>query len=278
MVKKYYPVFIFFKNVVAENPTRYEIIFQQPNKLEAEINYFTEESYIKTKSNLTRGIFRAILFILLTKMVLAFIFELPYDVYILGKINYLPLLINLIFPPLLMFVSASLIRVPGKKNTEKLVAIIKDIVYKGRDETSNKILYSSRSLGLNAVLSLFYGLTFVVSFTIVIWVLIKLDFNVVSSLLFFFFLSIVSFFAFRLRQSTRELVVIEEREGWGATIIDFFLLPFLTIGHWISVKFDQVNVFLFIFDFIIEAPFKTVLEVIESWFAFIKEKKDEMMS
>ncbi|MCL5795849.1 MAG: hypothetical protein M1338_05875 [Patescibacteria group bacterium] len=278
MVKKYYPVFIFFKDVVSQNPSRYEIVFQQPNKLEAEINYFTEESYIKTKSNLTRGIFRAILFIFLTKMILAFILELPYDVYVIGKINYVPLFINLIFPPLLMFVSASLIKVPGKKNTEKLVSIIKDIVYKGKDETPTKALYSSRSTGLNAILTMFYGLTFVVSFALVIWVLIKLDFNLISSILFFFFLSVVSFFAFRLRQSTRELVVVQEREGWGATIIDFFLLPFLTIGHWISVKFDKVNVFLFIFDFIIEAPFKTVLEVVENWFAFIKEKKDEMMS
>lgn len=278
LVKRYYPLFIFFQEVVAQDPARYERIFSSSTKLEAEVSYFTEESYARTKLRLIRSIIRAILFIFITKMILGIAAELPYDLYVIHKTDYTPLIINLLFPPGLMFISSSLIRVPGRTNTEKLIVLIKDIVYKGRDESYEKEIKPRRSLALNTLLGLIYLLTFVTTFSLLVWLLISLDFNLVSAILFFFFLSVVSFFAFRIRESTKELLVIEEKEGLVSTLLDFFLLPFLKIGHWLSVKFAQVNVFLFLFDFVIEAPFKTILEVIENWLAFMKEKKEEMMS
>ena len=58
--------------------------------------------------------------------------------------------------------------------------------------------------------------------------------------------------------------------------IDFFAIPILSVGHWISAKFAKINIFVFIMDFIIEAPFKVVIEIIEEWIGFVKEKKDEI--
>lgn len=278
LVKRYYPVFIFFCEVVAPNPTHYEQVFMTPGKLESEITYFAEESYAKTKDKLIRSVVRAVIFIFITKMILAFILEMPYDLYIEKTINYLPLAVNLIFPIALMLISASLMRVPSRDNTNKMITFITDLAYKGKDETCPKNIVTGKTHGSGAVFVTIYGMLVIATFVLLIWMLIALGFNLMSGFLFFLFLSIVSFFAFRIRESTNELVVIEEKEGVVATFLDFLFLPFLKIGHWLSVKFTNFNVFLFIFDFIIEAPFKTVLEAIENWFAFMKEKKDEMMS
>lgn len=278
LAKRYYPVFIFFQEVVLKDAQRYEKVFTQPQKLAQEIDYFADESYARTKLRLVRSVFRAILFIFITKMLLGIICELPYDLYIIKKLDYTPLIINLLFPPTLMVLSASLIRVPGRNNTDKLINLIKDMVYKGTDEAFQKDIKIKRSFGYNTFMGSIYILTFLTTFALLIWMLVSLDFNLVSGILFFFFLSVVSFFAFRIRESTKELLVIEEKEGLIANFLDFLLLPFLKIGHWLSVRFANVNIFLFLFDFVIEAPFKIILEVVENWLAFMKEKKEEMMS
>jgi hypothetical protein len=47
-------------------------------------------------------------------------------------------------------------------------------------------------------------------------------------------------------------------------------------GRWISIRAPRVNIFLFFFDFIIEAPFKALVELIENWLAFLREKREEI--
>ena len=75
---------------------------------------------------------------------------------------------------------------------------------------------------------------------------------------------------------TRELIVVDRKENPLVLLINLFTLPFLKAGHWISEKFSKINIFVFILDFIIEAPFKIFLEVIEDWIAFLREKKEEI--
>jgi hypothetical protein len=38
-----------------------------------------------------------------------------------------------------------------------------------------------------------------------------------------------------------------------------------------------VNVFVFILDFIIEAPFKIFVEITEEWTKYVKERKDDIV-
>ena len=69
---------------------------------------------------------------------------------------------------------------------------------------------------------------------------------------------------------------MDKKENPLVFLINLFTLPFLRVGHWMSEKFSKINVFVFILDFIIEAPFKIFLEVIEDWIAFLKEKREEI--
>jgi len=109
-----------------------------------------------------------------------------------------------------------------------------------------------------------------------IYILDLLHFNIFSKLIFLLFLSLVSFFGIKMRNKITELVVIDRSQNPIFFLVNLFILPFLNAGHWLSEKFSKINVFVFILDFIIEAPFKIFLEVIEDWLAFLREKKDEM--
>ena len=93
---------------------------------------------------------------------------------------------------------------------------------------------------------------------------------------FVFFLTLVTFFGYRIRQIAREYLV-EDKEGILSPIVDFFMLPLLRVGQWLSGEIAKINLFIFIFDFVIEAPFKAIFEVVEEWIRFVKIKKDEMV-
>ncbi|RMD52011.1 hypothetical protein D6827_00915, partial [Candidatus Parcubacteria bacterium] len=54
------------------------------------------------RKKLKRTAVRAVLFLFITKMFLALIMEVPYDYLIHGRLFFVPLLINILFPPLLL--------------------------------------------------------------------------------------------------------------------------------------------------------------------------------
>jgi hypothetical protein len=89
-------------------------------------------------------------------------------------------------------------------------------------------------------------------------------------------LTAVSFFAIRIRNTAKELRVVKKKEGIISFFINFFALPIVAVGRWMSTKFKKINLFAFVMDFIIEAPFKLFVSAFEDWLGFIREKKEEV--
>jgi hypothetical protein len=53
-------------------------------------------------------------------------------------------------------------------------------------------------------------------------------------------------------------------------------MPILSLGQLLSRGLSKLNFLSVFFDFIIEAPFKLVIEVIEEWISFVRTKRDEI--
>ena len=64
---------------------------------------------------------RSVIYVFLTKMVLAFVLEMPLEIYFYHYLHVVPLAINLIFPPLLMWLATTQIGLPSKKEEQELV-------------------------------------------------------------------------------------------------------------------------------------------------------------
>ncbi len=268
--------FLIIKSVVDKNKkNRYDLL-ADPAKREETIREECTTRYKTVRQKIQRAATRSIIYLFITKMTLAFILELPADNLIHGEVLYIPLLINVIFPPLLMFIVALSIRTPDKKNTDKIMDRVNALVDDpdGRNAIKLKIPLPKRR---SEVFVYVYAATFIISFGL-IWILLSnLHFNIVSKGLFFLFTCLVSFFAFRIRQTATELMVTGDKESFFTAIIDFFFLPFLRVGRWLSAGFSKINIFIFIFDFILEAPLKSLITIAEEWFSFIREKKEEIV-
>ncbi len=180
---------------------------------------------------------------------------------------------------LLLLLAALIIRVPSEENTRRIVRGVQEIIW----DTPERIAFQrigrplARGPVMSFLLNLTYALAFVITFGLLIWGLQLISFNWLSGTIFIFFLSIISFFALRVREAARELVVVRERENGFTVLVDFLSMPVLRLGRRIALIAPSFNVFLFILDFIIEAPFKTVLEIIEDWLSFVREKKEEIL-
>lgn len=246
-------------------------------KVEDSIKETCLASYKSAKTKLKRAAVRSIIYIFVTKMALALILELPFDKYIAKDVNYFVLGINILFPAVLMALVVLTIKVPGKNNTDLIVSGIKEMLY---DKYSNPPLLIKGLASRDSFFSLFfrglYLVVFIGSFGSIIWFLDSIGFNFLSVALFLFFLTVVSYFGIRISKSARELVVVQSREGFLSFIADLFSIPILQVGHWLSVKLSNINVFVFIFDFIIEAPFKAFVDIFEEWIYYIKEEKDKI--
>ncbi|MBU1130556.1 hypothetical protein KJ840_00265 [Patescibacteria group bacterium] len=275
--KKQAFTFFVLRDIILANPKQAEDIFNNPQQLEYHIRTTCDKLYKKARTKLRRSIVRVTIYIFITKMFLALLLEFPYDYYIAKEITYLPLAINALFPPLLMVFIGTFIRVPSKKNTDKVVKLSNEIIYHNKigdiKGLGNTVKHNSF---FKLMFNILYFVLFSVSFGVLIYILLQLQFNVFSILVFLLFLSLISFFGIKLRYNIRDLIVFDKKENPLVFLINLFSLPFLNAGHWLSVKFQKINVFAFILDFIIEAPFKIFLEVIEDWISFLREKKEEI--
>ncbi|NQV11875.1 hypothetical protein HQ524_00780 [Candidatus Uhrbacteria bacterium] len=211
---------------------------------------------------------------------MALVIEVPYELLFLGEISTIPLAINILFHPIFLAVIGMTVSIPKKKNTDLLFERIKGVMDPAQTRPLG-IVFKVRKPWSQGVLGQFftglYALTYLLSYGLIAWFLIVvLNFNLVSALLFLFFFSVVTFFGIKIRQSVRDLLIVEKQGGVIGTIFDFFLMPVVRVGRWISLRAPKVNIFIFFLDFIVEAPFKLAIELAEAWIAFMRDQKEDL--
>ncbi|MFA5188938.1 MAG: hypothetical protein WC460_06255 [Patescibacteria group bacterium] len=274
--RRYATMMIILREVIYEDLNKAREYINEPGLLDNKIREVCQAKYSETKRRLKTQIWRAIIYVFFTKMLLALILEIPFDYYLLKTFSWIAIGVNISFPPLLMIIIATTIRTPSEKNTMAMVSGIEDILSNKEPEVKYIREPKKRHWFTRGVFNLVYLITFLIPFVLVVWFLKSINFSVLSILLFLAFLSIVSFFGVRIRNSARELVVLRKRENIIGELFDFLTLPFIRMGRWLSFNFSRINIFVFIFDFLFEAPLKIILQSIEEWLAFFKEKKEDI--
>ncbi|OQB06323.1 MAG: hypothetical protein BWY19_00314 [bacterium ADurb.Bin212] len=248
-----------------------------PILLENNLCQSYESLRMQSNAKIWRGIWRALIFLLMTKTVLAFIIEIPVDRAIHGNILWLPLIANITFPPFLMFLSGITIPKIPQKNSKLMKEAFFEIINTGRLTNEKALVIEKKKRTktfnfFNYLLAIFSLLVLI----LVVFFLLRLKFNVVSIVLFFLFVSAVSFLSFRIRVNSKELLIKRKSQDSITTLVEFIFLPFISLGKAMSDSLNRLNPFLLAVDFIIEAPFKTILKILRAWFNFISLKKEEM--
>lgn len=280
VVSRYNVFFSIMVDVISNNPVAiYDSLKNDPKAFPRDVKKVCAKRYEEARSKLWRAALRSIIYIFITKSVFAVLLEVPATTLLGQSLNYVSLGINITFPAMLLFLIVLFMSLPSDDNTAKIISGIDEIIYKNRDELEPITLREpvKRGFGISLTFNVLYTITFFLSFGFVIWALNKINFNFVSITIFLFFLAFVSFFSVRIRKGARELIVVEDRESLFSFLVDFFYIPVAYTGKWLSEKFSRINVFVFILDFIIEAPFKVFVEIAEEWTKYVRERKDQII-
>jgi len=278
-IQKQTAPFQILKDIIDENQDNVYQLLENPQKLEWKIREVCTKRYLQIRERVNRGIARSIIYIFITKVLLAFIVEIPYELFILKHLNRIPIIINGFIPPTLMFLIGLTIHRPGESNTERIVEKIKSFVYpkQSEEKTRFSLVKIEQSGFLNKVFYFIYFLLFIIILGSIAFGLDKLHFNIIGALVFFIFLSLVLLFGYRVRFAASELTVTGEKEGFLSQLFNNITLPFLRLGFWLSRGLSKLNFLIIFMDFLIEAPLKIIIEVVDEWTSFIREKREELV-
>lgn len=278
-VQKYSAAFNIFHEIAISEKLNLRKLLEDKKKFEEKVREVCVAKYRQINERVKTGIVRSIIYIFLTKVVFAMLIEIPSEIFLYDEVRYLPLSVNIIFPPIMMFIIGMSIRVPGAKNTEAILVRLKSVIYKGSELTSQQfsLSKSGRNSSLGAFFGLLYSLLFILVFGSITFLLYSLNFSIFGVIVFFFFLSLVILFAFRVRYNTTQLRVEADNESFFSHIASYLTLPFLNLGFFLSKGLAKINFFTIILDFLIEVPLKNIIEIFEEWTSFLREKKEEVV-
>ena len=276
-VKRNIPPFVVLRDALSSDTLLPENVKDGPAGFEDVCRDSYRKMVDEAKAKVYRGTFRALIFIFMTKMLLAFLVEVPYENYFLGGVHYTSLAINVITPPVLMLIAGFSIKSPSAKNAKILLDSVYNILRHARVDKKKHFL--ARKQKASNSLRLFNYIYLILNLAImygVIYLLLRIGFNTVSIVLFFFFVSIVSFFSFRIRNIATELTMERANDDTITSTMEFLFLPFIKIGKFISGRFANFNPFIIALDFFIEAPLKTIVKFLSIWRGFVNTKKEDL--
>ncbi len=254
-------------------------LLNNPEALEHKLKALYDERYFAGRKKLQTAAIRALIFIVLTKMVLLLVGEVPYQLWKEKAIDYTVLGLNLLIPPFILVASAMTIKMPGEEqNFLQIVTDFEKMIRPGSGMPPlNTIKQQRRRMTVVDIgLQIMYGINIVFTGWLLSLFFSYFKFTWVDSLIFVLFLSLVSFFAVRLRKTANELAAVEQREHFFTTLVEFILLPIIDIGKWLSRAVSSLNIVAFVFDFLLETPFKLIVKVLEEWFMFMRERKQNL--
>ena len=278
--RKQLPPFLILFDIIKEKKQLVQVTLTDKKKLWTEVDSTCRKKYQLIKSRLNTLAIRSLIYIFITKMLLAIIIEVPLSKLIYDEINYGSIAINSIAPPIMMLLIVLTIHLPGEDNTKRIYQRLIDIVNADPKYEQSIALITKKPKAKRPLLvlgfTIFYTLTFIITLLFIHDILAAINFNILSQLIFIFFISVISFFAYRIKQVANEYRLLE-KDSIFQPLIDFFFMPILSLGKLFSEGISQLNVFIVLFDFIIEAPYKLIIEVIEEWMTFVRARKEEIM-
>lgn len=271
--------FLILDDVFRKNQSHISSIVNDSDRLDLEILSTCSEKYKSIAGKVRRAIIRSVIFILVTKATFAIFIEGTFEKILFGKIIWSSLAINIIAPVILMVIVGLLIKTPNRDNSFRILRKIHTILFDENPQLGETLNVKKKPSKTDPILWLIFILlwlaTFGLSFGLLVFLLSTLGINYLSQAVLMFFLAIVSFISFRINRTAYMYNLKDKKENLGSLLFDFFFMPFIQVGSKLTSAISQLNIVLFIFDFIIETPFKGIFAFFEQWLLFLRTQREK---
>jgi len=249
---------------------------EDPLQAEKLIKVAYRKRYEKEKAKLAKIAFFSIVSFFLSKVLIAIFIEIPLDKYWVHHFSWFNVIVSILFPPILMLIIISAIRMPSEKNIKIVTEESLSVIYAEKSKKYLLKIPGPRSWTTEIIINLFYIITFFVSFGLLSWLLLKLNFSLAGALIFLFFTSLVAVTGVKIYNRSHELSLEKERVTLLSFLVDLFALPLVAVGRWIGYGLSKFNILALALDLAIETPFQAFIVFLENLRGFIKTKKEEI--
>ena len=270
--------YLLLGDMMALNPNDFSRLALASPEFEEALNKAYYARLKKLEGRMGRAAFFSTVSVFLSKVLIALSLEIPFDKYVAHEFNPKATALSIAIPPLFLLFLVLTVSSSSEENLQKVLLEVMKVTYETERKDRYEIAFPKRKKkGLvSFVVKIVYLATFFISFGAVAWALTKLQLTLPSIFIFLFFLSLVAFAGTKIRQRSRELMILDQKEGFLTGIFDFFTLPIIQTGKWFSARLARYNVLILILNVLIETPFQVFVEFIEQLRNFWKEKKEEI--
>lgn len=278
-VKKQTPPFLILKQVLFKYKENLNRLFEIEDEFDKAVSQTCTVHYISISEKVQRALFRSIVFLFITKVLIAIVVEGSYERLVYGQIALLPMMVNIFVPPLMMASSIFFIKTPGKENSQQILRYIKSYLTDPEVGVIKIKRFDKKSGSIGVLYAIFLTVWLLSTGVIILGVvtlLTKLHMNIVSQGIFLFFMVTASFLAYRINQTAQMYKVYEERGDIRGALFDFIFMPFIYLGRRFTEGVSKINVLIVVFDFLIEMPLKSIFNFIEEWFVFLRHQKEKL--
>ena len=278
-IKKKTPPFLILYDFLLKEKGDVKTIIKNEPELKDKIYELCDYRYKSIRRKVQTAIIRSVIFILFTKAILALSVEGTYETIVLGKIQWTSIILNTTLPPLIMILVGLGIKTPSPQNSELIYKDIKKLLLVEEPNIINHLSITLKSKGSKTayehIFSILWFCSIVLTFGGIWYFLGILNFNILSKIIFIFFIAIISFLSYRIYQTAHGYTVTGKQSIF-TPLFDFFFIPIVRVGRSLTEGFSQINFLLLVIDFLIEAPFKGTIGFFEQWFLFAANKREEL--
>ena len=263
-----------FENFRSE-PKKLREVFEYKSKFREAAETAYEKRHRTLKTRLFRlGAFST-LSVFLSNWVTFFLVEVPLAKIFYEGFSFAAAVVDFAIPTAVMFLLVSIIKPPNKKNVEKVMAVAKTFIYTDEGMEGYRIKTSDRPSVFRWILGVMYTLTIGLVFYGVAWIFYVAKLPMTSVLFDTFTIALTVYAAHTIKNKSRELNV-DEQIGVMDFLLDVITLPIAKVGSFFAAKWKEYNIVAILFNFVIEMPFAIILNFIQEWSEFLKERRAEL--
>lgn len=274
-VKKQTPVFIVLEDLLLANKGKVATLFATPDDFKKAVFDACEKRYKGIRSKVMMAIVKSVIFLLVTKAIFALAIEGSYDKYMYGAISWSSIWMNIGTPPLLLIIVSLFITQPHEDNSQRILDKIITVLTEDNAKISPVFMVAKKpkKKPIYMVFTILWFFAFFVSFGTMVQVLTALHFNIVSQAVFIFFIAIVSFLSYGI-SATAHQYMVDPKPGLFTPFIDFLFIPIVRVGRWFTDGISSINVIVFLFDYVIEIPFKAIFGFFDQLFGYLHTQRE----
>ena len=257
----------------------------EPKKIREAFEYKTDftgmidQAYEKRHKTLKTRLFRlgafSTLSVFLSNWVTFYIVEVPLAKLFYEGFSLAAAVVDFAIPTAVMFLLVSIIRPPGQNNKAKVIKTTLSFVYPDEGGEGFRIRMTERPSIFRWILGIMYTLTIILVFLAVAWVFYVAHLPMTSVIFDTFTIAMTVFAAHTIKNKSRELNVDEQISVFDF-LLDIITLPIAKVGSFFAAKWKEYNIISILFNFVIEMPFSIILNFIQEWSEFLKERRAEL--